>query len=245
MLSLSKSGERLDYNAGVKPDGTYSQKVVDGAFHAEGTLELNWNGKVYHVRLHPVQNNRVHQESGAGIEQDFVWKLTGARPNGNGTYGPNLNLLCEFYRNDLHKSVPPAAGTKAVFTLTPKGTRIDGGEAKASISPGGQGVAAGFLTYLEHKGKRIAERHVAFYDGNGRLLWDKGGMFFKPRLIGMLSDSDVLACDEKFIYILDRESRITAKEELPAELKGWCVDASCTRLLVSCDNGRLYYYNIR
>jgi hypothetical protein len=128
----AKSAERVNYNAGVKGDGTYSQKLADGSYHAEATLELNWNGKVYHFRMHPVQNNRVDQESSAGITQDFVWKLTGARPNGNGTYGPNLGLLYEFYRNDLKKSVPPAPkGTKYVFTLTPKGARIDGGEAKA------------------------------------------------------------------------------------------------------------------
>ena len=127
----AKSAERVNYNAGVKGDGTYSQKLADGSYHAEATLELNWNGKVYHIRMHPVQNNRVDQESSAGITQDFVWKLTGARPNGNGTYGPNLGMLYESYRNELHKSVPPAPkGTKYVFTLTPKGARIDGGEAK-------------------------------------------------------------------------------------------------------------------
>jgi hypothetical protein len=123
----AKSAERINYNAGVKPDGTYSQKLADGSYHSEATLELTWNGKVYHIRLHPVQNNRVDQESTAGIQQDFVWKLTGPRPNGNGTYGPNFHLLYEFYRDDLKKSVPPPPpGTKFVFTLTPKGPRIDG-----------------------------------------------------------------------------------------------------------------------
>jgi hypothetical protein len=127
----ARSAERINYNAGVKPDGTYSQKLADGSYHSEATLELTWNGKVYHIRLHPVQNNRVDQESTAGIQQDFVWKLTGPRPNGNGTYGPNFHLLYEFYRDDLKKSVPPPPpGTKFVFTLTPKGPRIDGAPAQ-------------------------------------------------------------------------------------------------------------------
>jgi hypothetical protein len=127
----SKSAERLHYAAAMKPDGSYRQRVVDGAFRAEATLRVTFDDKAYTIRLHPVQPNTVDRESADGIVQDFVWRLTGPRPNGSGTYGPAIGLRGEAYRNDLNKPVPPApAGSRVVFTLTPMGPLIEGREAK-------------------------------------------------------------------------------------------------------------------
>jgi WD40 repeat protein len=121
---------------------------------------------------------------------------------------------------------------------------VDGEEARASLSPAGRHAAVGFLTYLEHKGKRIPERHVSFYNDRGRLLWDRGGMFFKPRLISVLSSSEVLVFDNKLIYTLDEQGKVSAKANLPAVPQTFWTDRTGRQVLIS-SGGKLYYFTVK
>jgi hypothetical protein len=135
---VSGPGERVGFNPNVNPDGTFSQKLPDGIYHMPyGTLKVPFEGKTYTLKLEAV-NPVNDRESQPGIVQNFVWKLTGAKPvdnpdinNHTHWYGVSTDLSWQSYRNDI-KGVPPKlpAGTKLIVTLKPLTKLIDGSEGK-------------------------------------------------------------------------------------------------------------------
>ncbi len=136
-----KSGEKVDYAPGVRPDGTYEARLVDGVYHPiRAVLEVAWNGSSYRFDLDPVQDDTADRDSKDGIVQDFVWRLSGPhfryRQNPDPKswthwYGASVRLSPSGYRNDLSQPVtPPPDGTRYSFTLEPVGKRIDGAEAR-------------------------------------------------------------------------------------------------------------------
>lgn len=151
----------------------------------------------------------------------------------------------------LDLAVPNRRVPYAVLTLMDRTgamfwrKQLEGYEMKAALSRTGRFTAIGYMTYIEHKGKQIPERRVALFDDAGRMLWDKGGMFFKPRLLGVTSGNSVLAYDEKFLYILDSKGKVAVKENLAASITGAWIDPFAANVAVTCANGRLYYYAIQ
>jgi hypothetical protein len=136
----SKSGEKISYSPKVNADGSYEQKLVDGAYSFSfAHLEVPFNGKHFMFDLYPVgEDDKSDRDSEKGIVQDYTWKLTGLRPgqdadesNFTRWYGGSVNMQFGSYRNDIKKSVAkPPTGTKCVFTLKPEGKLIDGSEGK-------------------------------------------------------------------------------------------------------------------
>lgn len=135
-----KSGEKLQYNPKVAPDGSYSQKLADGAYTFEGAwIELMFDDKKYRLALEPVGDDRSDREAEKGIVQDYIWKLTGLRAGNEADernftrwYGASVSMGFAMYREDIKKAVPkPPEGTKCIFTLAPIGKLIDGSEGKS------------------------------------------------------------------------------------------------------------------
>jgi hypothetical protein len=133
--------EKLIVEYSPKPDsqGNYQQQLEEGVYYGiTGELQLPFNGKMYYLALDPVQDNIANQNSADGIVQDFVWKLSGVRPrheadpaNHNNWYGGTVDLLYQFYRSDLKRSVPsPPEETRVVLTLTPISPLADGSPGK-------------------------------------------------------------------------------------------------------------------
>jgi hypothetical protein len=135
-----KSGEKVYYTPKVNPDGTYQQKLVDGSYRfSPATINVSFDGKHYLIPLEPVGDDaQTDRESDKGIVQDFVWKLHGLRAGQDADeakftnwYGASVTAQFQSYREDTKKSVKAGpAGTRCVFTLTPKGKLIDGSEGK-------------------------------------------------------------------------------------------------------------------
>jgi hypothetical protein len=136
-----KSGEKVQYNPAVKPDGTYESKLVPGTYHSvSAKIEVKFNNNSYMFDLDPVQDNTSDREAANGIHQDFVWKVTGPHfryretpdpTNHTNWYGASVKVRLSGYREDLKKGVEaPPAGTKFTFTLKPVGKQIDGVDAK-------------------------------------------------------------------------------------------------------------------
>jgi hypothetical protein len=135
----SKSGEKVYYNPVIKPDGSFEQKVVDGSYQiSSANIDVPFNGKHFLFALEPVGDDKAMRDSAPGIEQNYVWKLTGLIPghdadesNFTNWHGASVKMQFQSYRNDIKKSVSnPPAGTKALFTLTPTGKLVDGSEGK-------------------------------------------------------------------------------------------------------------------
>jgi hypothetical protein len=138
LSGVSAAGEKVYFSPIVNPGGAYSQKVPDGIYHMPyATITVPFEGKQYRLKLEPV-NPTGDRESAAGITQDFVWKLTGPKPDTNVEinnhthwYGESINCRFNTWRDDIKKSPPPLPpGTRLVFTLKPLTKLIDGSDAK-------------------------------------------------------------------------------------------------------------------
>jgi len=135
---VSGVGERVGFSPTVNADGTFRQKLPDGIYHMPyGWLTVPFEGKNYELWLEPT-NPTGDRESAGGIVQDFVWKLTGPKPDvnadvNNHTHWYGISFTCRFstYREDLKKAPTPLPeGTKLIFTLKPLSKLVDGSEAK-------------------------------------------------------------------------------------------------------------------
>lgn len=133
---VSKAGERVNYSPGVKPDGTYRQKLVDGTYRiGRSYVKVKFGNDTLMYDLVP-QGNLWNKDRDAddGLVQDFVWKITGQRPDSSGDknnhthwYGFNISMRPTTWRDDVKKAPTfPPAGTKLVFTLKPLSKSIDG-----------------------------------------------------------------------------------------------------------------------
>ncbi len=140
VYGVSEAGEKVSYSPGVKPDGTYKQKLVAGSYRiGRAIVKVKFADHTFNYELSP-QGNLYNKDRDAkdGIEQDFVWNMTGQRttdkpdPNNHTHwYGMNIGMRFSTYREDLKKAptVPPD-GTKLVLTLKPLSKLVNGEEGK-------------------------------------------------------------------------------------------------------------------
>ena len=123
---------------------------------------------------------------------------------------------------------------------------VKGFEAHALISPQSQYVAMSYANFLSDKGDGIIERRVAVYRSNGRLLWEKGGLFFEPRLIALSpTGSTVIVSDgERSLYNIDQRGKILSKLTLPGTIRKALSSDDGRRILLYCGDGYLYLMHV-
>lgn len=123
---------------------------------------------------------------------------------------------------------------------------LDGFDACAYISPQSRYVAISYANYLPKEGSDIIERKVAVYKFNGQLLWEKGGLFFGPRLIALSpGGTSVLVSDgDKCIYNIDERGKILSKLTLGGKIRNAISSDSGHSILVYCGDGWLYLMSI-
>lgn len=76
----------------TKADGSYSTAVPAGSWKASVQIERTFNGKKYRFDLQP--DNPAPFAGTAGATRNFVWKISGPRPEG-GFYGSDLAVYNE------------------------------------------------------------------------------------------------------------------------------------------------------
>lgn len=138
--AVTGRGENVSFTPPVAADGTFDMTLIPGIYHAPyAELQLPVKGgKSFRIRLHPIPYDMKDTPSEQGLVRDFQWRLAGARPERDPDpsdftrwYGGSVNMIFQTYREDTGKSVKlPPPGTKATFTLVPKGPLLDGSEAK-------------------------------------------------------------------------------------------------------------------
>ena len=123
---------------------------------------------------------------------------------------------------------------------------IKGFEAHALISPKSQYVAVSFTSFLSEKGDGIVERRVAVYRSNGTLLWEKGGLFFEPKLVALspTGDAVIVSDGERSLYNIDRRGRILSKLILPGTIRKAMSSDDGRRILLYCGDGYLYLMHV-
>jgi hypothetical protein len=98
-------------------DGKYSIKLVNGAWMAYASMNVDLNGKTYKVQLHPENTNGFGIEGGT---RNFTWRLKGKKPTPlTGNYGGTI-IIDKAVLSSIFDS------ENIEFTLIPVGKLIDG-----------------------------------------------------------------------------------------------------------------------
>lgn len=123
---------------------------------------------------------------------------------------------------------------------------LDGFDARALVSPESQYVAISYADFLSKEGSGIIERKVAVYKADGDLLWEKGGLFFGPRLIALSpKGSSVIVSDgERSLYNIDKRGRILSKLSLEGTVRKTVSSEDGCRILLYCGDGWLYLVRV-
>lgn len=108
-------------------DGTYSRRLTDinnDAWYAYAYIDKEFNGKIYHMDLHPESTDDIFP--GKGAVRNFTWKLTGNQVGrSSGVYGGVVKVVAEpgtFY--DF---------MNVTLKMEPQGTLIDGSTGETII----------------------------------------------------------------------------------------------------------------
>ncbi len=99
-------------------DGRYKIHIPTGSWYAFAIHAPVYNGRQYRIYLHP---DNAAGFGGEGATRNFVWQLTGAKPEPLSGYYGGLVTLDNF--PGVHLDV-----TKIAFRFEPQGMLIDGSE---------------------------------------------------------------------------------------------------------------------
>ena len=123
---------------------------------------------------------------------------------------------------------------------------LNGFEARALVSPQSQYVAISYANFLSKENSDIIERKVAVYKSNGQILWDKGGLFFDPRLVALSpKGSSVIVSDGKHsLYNIDKRGKILSKLTLSGTIRETISTEDGERILLYCGDGWLYMMRV-
>lgn len=88
----------------------------------------------------------------------------------------------------------------------------------ALTSHNGQLIAVAYVKALSYRTGAAVERKLALFDRTGQRLWEKGKLFFSPRLVAFAADGSRLTVTDGAgaIYTLDARGRFQSKLRLPA-----------------------------
>ncbi|MDI6829146.1 MAG: hypothetical protein QME62_11760, partial [Armatimonadota bacterium] len=86
------------------------------------------------------------------------------------------------------------------------------------------------------------ERKIKVYNTKGNVLWEKGGLFFSPRLVAISpSGSSVITSDGKSsLYTILSNGKIRSKLSLGGVIRTCISSNDCCRILIYCGDGWLY-----
>jgi len=123
---------------------------------------------------------------------------------------------------------------------------LDGFDSYALVSPQSRYVAISYANFLSGEGSDIIERKVAVYKSDGRLLWEKGGLFFGPRLVALSpTGSSVIVSDgERSLYNIDERGKILSKLTLGGTIRKTVSSEDGHRILLYCGDGWLYMMHV-
>lgn len=125
--------------------------------------------------------------------------------------------------------------------------KLEGFDGHALVSPKSQYVAVSYAGFLKRKDDTdIIERKVAVFKANGELWWEKGGLFFGPRLVALSpKGSSVIVWDgEKSLYNIDKRGRILSKLSLKGRLRKTIASDDGRRIMLYCGDGYLYLLSV-
>ncbi|MHB0912958.1 MAG: WD40 repeat domain-containing protein [Armatimonadota bacterium] len=117
----------------------------------------------------------------------------------------------------------------------------------ALVSPQSQYIALSYADFISRQNPDLVERKVAVFKADGTLWWEKGGLFFSPRLVALSpSGARVIVWDgERSLYNIDRRGKILSKLTLKSDIAKTLPSEEGDQILVYCDAGWLYLLDVK
>lgn len=124
---------------------------------------------------------------------------------------------------------------------------INGFDPKALVSPESLYVALSYARYLSPGKSEIAERRVVVFRSDGSLAWEKGGLFFGPRLVALSpKGSSVIVTDGvKSLFRINGNGKILTKMTLGGTVRKILTTDDGSRVLLYCGDGWLYLFDVQ
>jgi outer membrane protein assembly factor BamB len=93
----------------------------------------------------------------------------------------------------------------------------------------------------------VNEQRLTSIDRTGQMQWEKGGLFWAPKLICITPDQSGLVVydGKRKLYRLDSQGRTVATAVLSDELRKWSVSADNTSLVVYTHDGQMSLLHIQ
>ena len=268
VLFYKLNGRRL-WNHRV--DGTISS----GAVSADGLYAAVTTQKRFVYLYWPDPNRpRFHRWRLDGIGRtvaftpDKSWIVAGMRePSGISCFDLDAKLRWSC-RNDSERAydLQTSADGRTILGLAPANQqnpgmnlclwnadgkelwkrKLLGFDGRALVSPQSQYVAVSYADYLSHGKSEFLERKVSVYNASGQLLWEKGGLFFGPRLIALSPKGTSVICwdGKDALFNINSSGRILSKMILGGQIKKVISSDDGKRILLYCSDGWMYLLNV-
>ncbi|MBD0276295.1 MAG: hypothetical protein ICV73_30775 [Acetobacteraceae bacterium] len=117
---------------------------------------------------------------------------------------------------------------------------LDAFRPTALTTDNGDFIAVAYVKALSYRTGAAVERKLALFDRQGRRLWEKGKLFFSPRLVALSRDGSRLTVTDggDTIYTLDARGHFLSKLHLPAH-PGTGIVPGIREVIASEDGGWL------
>lgn len=120
------------------------------------------------------------------------------------------------------------------------------GNLVSDVSVTGDYVAVGFDRVISHKEKRVVENRIALFDQDGRMLWEKGGLFGIWDLMQITAADHILVHDDSgYIYFLSLSGTVLLRHKLPSAVHLDLRVPSRDKAVVYCNDGQLMVFSVR
>lgn len=119
-------------------------------------------------------------------------------------------------------------------------------EVSVDVSETGESSAIGFLHTMAHKETVISEKHIAFYNRSGRVVWEKGGLFGQWNLLQICSSGNLLLYDESSsICLVSPNGDVLLKTKLPGTIRSFARSPQRDKIALYCNDGTLHMFSAR
>lgn len=123
---ITAAGDTGHYDVYTDASGMYSVMVAPGNYYVYAFSTVTYENARWSLPLDPTDGSNQMVDPSNGITKDFLWKLSGQVPGGDGTHYTDFYGAATTLNLSVLSSVP--AGSTFAFTLTPNGSLIDGSQ---------------------------------------------------------------------------------------------------------------------
>jgi hypothetical protein len=147
----------------------------------------------------------------------------------------------------LMVSAPNAAGGDSSYELLDEmGNQLSGGvlsaseNAKVFSSPDGNYLCIGGQKLITHKGKSMSERRAVLMNSSGRVIWEKGSLFFQVDPVAVTSEGWAVVGDQKnALFVVGPSGEPRPVVKLPGRIERAVTSRDGSRVLLQCSGHRV------